>query len=304
MCAMPQIHQASAPRSLIAAEIDHRRAACRSARGCRHACSGTAASVPPVSRALMVVGDIASLLLGRRRDAGHRLSVRAGDGHGVADRENLGMAGDGQVGLDLQPAGAVGRCAEPFGGGRSAHAGGPDDGLGVQPLAAIDDAVAVHSVTGCPSIDLDADLSSERLRIGREIVGESLRARADLLRSAPRALCAYRCCGSRCGNVCCASSAMVPASSTPVGPAPIMTKVKQRRAPLRIGLALGALEGDQDAPPQRRRVLQRLQPRRERLPFVMAEIGVARAGREHQRVVGQCCRRHRAARAVPSDRRR
>jgi len=27
------------------------------------------------------------------------------------------------------------------------------------------------------------------------------------------------------GSVCCASSAMVPASSTPVGPAPMMTKV-------------------------------------------------------------------------------
>ena len=62
---------------------------------------------------------------------------------------------------------------------------------------------------------------------------------------------------------------------------------QQRRAPLRIGLALGALEGEQDAPPQRGGVLQRLQAGRERLPFVMAEIGVARAGREDQRVVGQ-----------------
>ena len=62
---------------------------------------------------------------------------------------------------------------------------------------------------------------------------------------------------------------------------------QQRRAPRRIGLALGALEGDEDAPPQRGGVLQRLQARRERLPFVMAEIGVARAGGEHQRVVGQ-----------------
>ena len=61
---------------------------------------------------------------------------------------------------------------------------------------------------------------------------------------------------------------------------------QQRRAPRRIGLALGALEGDQNAPPQRGGVLQRLQSRRERLPFVMAEIGVARAGGEHQRVVG------------------
>ena len=62
---------------------------------------------------------------------------------------------------------------------------------------------------------------------------------------------------------------------------------QKRRAPLRIALALGALEGHQNAPPQRGGVLQRLQARRERLPFVMAEIGVPRAGGEHQRVVGQ-----------------
>ncbi len=51
-------------------------------------------------------------------------------------------------------------------------------------------------------------------------------------------------------------------------------------------LALGALEGDQDTPPQRGGVLQRLQAGRERLPFVMAEIGMARAGGEDQRVIG------------------
>ncbi len=80
---------------------------------------------------------------------------------------------------------------------------------------------------------------------------------------------------------------MVPASSTPVGPAPMMTKVSSAARACRIGLALGALKGDQDAAPQRRRILQRLQPRRERLPFVMAEIGMPRAGGENERVVGE-----------------
>ena len=76
---------------------------------------------------------------------------------------------------------------------------------------------------------------------------------------------------------------------------------QQRRAPLRIAFALGVLEGDQDAAPQRGGVLQRLQPGRERLPFVMAEIGVAGAGGEHQRVVGQrvaAIQRHAARRGV------
>ena len=89
------------------------------------------------------------------------------------------------------------------------------------------------------------------------------------------------------GSVSCASSAMVPASSTPVGPAPTMTKVSSAARRCRIGLALGALEGDQDAPPQRGGVLQRLQAGRERLPFVMAEIGMPRAGGENERVIGQ-----------------
>ena len=89
------------------------------------------------------------------------------------------------------------------------------------------------------------------------------------------------------GSVSCASSAMVPASSTPVGPAPTMTKVSSAARRCGIGLALGALERHQNAPPQRGGVLQRLQAGRERLPFVMAEIGVARAGGENQRVVGQ-----------------
>ena len=63
-------------------------------------------------------------------------------------------------------------------------------------------------------------------------------------------------------------------------------KGQPRGAPLRIALALGTLEGDQDMPPQRGRVLQRLQARREFLPFVMAEIGVPRAGGEDERVIG------------------
>ncbi len=61
---------------------------------------------------------------------------------------------------------------------------------------------------------------------------------------------------------------------------------QQRLALLRIGFPLGLLEGQQDAPPNGGGVLERLQPGRERLPFVMAEIGVAGAGGEHQRVVG------------------
>ena len=60
---------------------------------------------------------------------------------------------------------------------------------------------------------------------------------------------------------------------------------EQRRPPCLIALALRLLEGDQNAAPDGGRVFERLQSRRERLPIIMAEIGVTRAGRQHQRIV-------------------
>ncbi len=59
---------------------------------------------------------------------------------------------------------------------------------------------------------------------------------------------------------------------------------KRRALPL-VGLALRLLEGEEDAAPYGRRVLERLEARRERLPSIMAEIGVPRAGRQHERVI-------------------
>ena len=50
---------------------------------------------------------------------------------------------------------------------------------------------------------------------------------------------------------------------------------------------LGVLERRQDAAADVRGVVDLLQAGRHALPFVVAEIGVPRAGREHQRVVGQ-----------------
>ena len=59
-------------------------------------------------------------------------------------------------------------------------------------------------------------------------------------------------------------------------------------APARLGIVglLGLLEGRQDAAADAGGVVDLLQPRRHALPFVMAEIGVPRAGGQHQHVVG------------------
>ena len=66
-----------------------------------------------------------------------------------------------------------------------------------------------------------------------------------------------------------------------------MTIVEQRAPRVGVGLALGLLEGEQDAAADLERVLEALETGRERLPVLVAEIGVARAGREHEVVVAE-----------------
>ena len=62
---------------------------------------------------------------------------------------------------------------------------------------------------------------------------------------------------------------------------------RQPRAPaVRILLQLGRLEGGEDAAADVERAGQRLQLRRVRPPLVVAEVGVARTSRHHERVVG------------------
>src|SRR5689334_14419749 len=141
---------------LEAAEVDHREplADLRQAAGMAVAERRGGAAREPRLDAL---GDIAALLLGGRRNARHRLAVPGWYRHGVADREDLGMAGHGQVRRDLQSAGAIGRRAQPLRGARGAHARGPDDGLGVEPIAAIDDAVGIAVGHRLAEHDLDAD---------------------------------------------------------------------------------------------------------------------------------------------------
>ena len=86
---------------------------------------------------------------------------------------------------------------------------------------------------------------------------------------------------------CRASSAIAPASSTPVGPAPTRTKVNSRRRSSSIVASLGLFEGRKNAAAHRGRVFNLLEARGECFPGVLAEITVPRAGREHEIVVGK-----------------
>jgi len=60
---------------------------------------------------------------------------------------------------------------------------------------------------------------------------------------------------------------------------------EQGGAPRRIGFPFGPLERHEDSAANRGGVLQGLESGCVRLPFVVAEVGVARAGRQHQGVV-------------------
>src|SRR6201993_4421265 len=108
---------------------------------------------------------------------------------------------------------------------------------------------------------------------------------------------------------CWASSAIAPASSTPVGPPPTMTKVSQARRsappahspagrpppkndegdptpPLRFVLtALRRLEGKQKTAANVERVLDSFEARRCRCPIVVAEIAVPRTRGDDQEVI-------------------
>ena len=80
-------------------------------------------------------------------------------------------------------------------------------------------------------------------------------------------------------------SLMAPASSTPVGPAADDDEIERRMPALLDHLPLGQLEGQQHAAANLDGVFDGLEAGRERLPLVVAEVGVRGAGGEHKVVV-------------------
>ena len=77
-----------------------------------------------------------------------------------------------------------------------------------------------------------------------------------------------------------------PGQLDPRRPAPDDHEGQEPPLRARIGPALGPLEGQEDAPADAGRVVQLFQPRRRRLPVIVSEVVVARAGREDQVIVG------------------
>ena len=72
------------------------------------------------------------------------------------------------------------------------------------------------------------------------------------------------------------------------GPATHDHEVEIRLPRHRVGLHLGELEGEQDAPPHLERILDGLEPGREGRPVVAPEIGVVGPRGDDEPVVGEC----------------
>ena len=86
-------------------------------------------------------------------------------------------------------------------------------------------------------------------------------------------------------SVSCASSAIWPAISTPVGPPPTTTNVSHACRRSSSGSTSAASNARQDPSPDVERAFERFQLGRELLPVVVAEVRIARSSRDDERVI-------------------
>ena len=178
---------------------------------------------------------------------------------------------------DARSVSSGGRHRQPFG----LHAGGPEHGARREALRTDRDPFRIDRIDLGVRAHFDADLGEVAARALGEVVRkrrEHARRRleqhdARLRRIDPPEIPLHRGAadvGNRAGQL----DAGRPAADDDEGQIGALCAG--------IALVLGALEGDQHAAPHLRRLLERLQPRREFLPLGMAEVAVASAARENQ----------------------
>ena len=194
------------------------------------------------------------------------------------------MVRHGEIGIDENASGTIAFRAEPFARGRSLNARRPNHGTRVDPLPARFDEVRIHRRHGRIEAYLDAQFFKAAFgflgQVGRQTrknararfdENDARRARIDvaeiLRQREPHEF------GNRARHFHAGRSA---ADDNDIHEAPTFRG---------IGLVLGVLEGEEDAPADFGGVFDQLQSGRELLPIVVPEIGVARAGRQHEIIV-------------------
>ena len=207
-----------------------------------------------------------------------------GERRGVAEHEHFGMSGNGAIRLHDGAPHAVQRCTQcPE--QRARHvAGGPDHCPGGDSPPRGDHLTRTEVGHQRLGANLDAELP--QLGLGR--VAQRGRIRGKQTRSALEQqhgrLAASMCRKSR-RRAYRRISATAPAISTPVGPPPTMTNV--RKACRRTGSV--SRSACSNARSTRRRISnassKALEPGGDRLPLVVPEVGMPRAGRDDQIVV-------------------
>ena len=197
------------------------------------------------------------------------------------------MAGHGEVGLDAHAPRPVERRAEGPRERARRDAGGPEHRARRDPHAVTQgDSLRVDGGDGRPGPHLDAEpLELPPRRVGQGLRVPGKHARGGLEQEHPRALGVDvaevvrervpRDLGDRAGELDAGRAAADD------------DEREQRPLLLRIALALGRLERDQDPPPDLERVLDALEAGRDRRPLVVPEVRVRRAGREDEEVVRQ-----------------
>jgi hypothetical protein len=204
---------------------------------------------------------------------------------GVADHEDLGMPGHGEIGTNDDAADAILLDAQPVGGRRGSDTGRPDDGRGLQPFVADGHTLLVAFGHRLAQAHLDMQAReraqrrvAERRREGRQ----HARARFDqhdarVARIDGAEVVAQRDMGELGDGARHLHARRAGADHH-----------ERQETPARFGVVglLGLFEGRQDAAADEGGVVDLLQRRRHALPLVVAEIGVSRAGGQHQHVVG------------------
>src|SRR2546425_3510502 len=226
---------------------------------------------------------IAAFLDRDLRHTGQGFSVLL-ERRGIADDEDLGMPWDREVLLDAYPSGPIRLYAKPLPGGRWSHPGGPDDRLARDALTRHDDAVGVDPIDALS----EPHLHTQPLQTRRRFRGETLRETAQnplphvdqndsrRRRSGPPKFRAQRAAHQRADRG---------GKLHTGGAGPHQHERQEVPVAARVFLGLGLLEGAQDPVPNRDRIREALQPRRESREFVVPEVVMPDSGRQDENIV-------------------
>ena len=194
------------------------------------------------------------------------------------------MTGDRQIRLDDHASRSIERNAQRLHQRRCRDAGRPEHRSRIDALGTDHDAVRIDRSHGDTLANLDAQTHERCARGVAQLLGERLQDRRSCFDQQDAGTCRIDC-----------AELVAQRLSRDLGQRPRELDAgwssaddherEQIALSASILLTLGALERDQDAPPDRDGILERFESRRIRLPVAVTEVRVLRSGRDDQPVV-------------------